>query len=136
MRDGVEQPGPARRVLCAVGWKQLFLTRGGNESGEPARLGSARAAPERGDPVVAWPAAARLGVAWRPNLGHQSFVGKPTQVAIQHRGPEPHASARALEDFVHDSESVQIAIGKRKENLEPVRRQRDVDVSYRCHEYL
>ena len=70
------------------------------------------------------PATARIDVSRGVDLDHQFLADESREIAIQHRRPQPHAPPRPFEDVVHNGETMQILIGERQEDLEPVRRER------------
>src|SRR4026209_1402433 len=106
------------------GLQQLLLPRHFDEAWEPSRLGGARAPSSRCDAEISRTAAARRGGGRRVDL-HDHLLGhKALEVAIKHAWHQHHMSASAFQDLVHHSERVQIAIGKREQDLEPVRWQR------------
>ncbi len=113
-----------RRSRHPISFQQLLASRHFDESGEPIGFGRARATPgavirkNRGRPPR--PARQRAARSRRPVQ-----VGQTAERAIEHPGPQTHAATGALEHVVHDREAVQVAIGKREEDLEPVRLQRD-----------
>jgi hypothetical protein len=88
-----------------------------------SRQAASSATPGRRDPVEPRPSAGDRRVIRRLDLGDQFHVGEAAERAIEHPRPQTHAAAGALEHVVHDRQAVQVAIGKREKDLEPVRLQ-------------
>ena len=101
---------------------QQPLPAGGlDEAREPLGLRGARSKAERGDPEESRPAASGPGTCGRIDLDNELELDEAREIPVQHRRPQPHPAAGALEHLGHDAETVQLAIGEGEKDLKPVR---------------
>ena len=92
-----------------------------DEAREPLCFRGARTQAERSDPEEAGSSPSGPSSHGRLDFGDELELDESGKIPVQHRRPQPHPAAGALEHFGHDAETVPLAIGEREENLEPVR---------------
>jgi len=104
-----------------LGLQQPLAPRRLDEACEPFCFRSARTQAERSDPEEARPSASTPGVCRRLDFGNELELDEAGKIPVQHRRPQPHPPAGALEHLGHDAKTVQLAIGEGEEYLEPMR---------------